>query len=496
MYRITYGSIHNLDDVAAFIEILNTLRHHSAVAARELFDRREEIFVTRAPGRLDVMGGIADYSGSLVLQLPLQEAIFAALQPDNSREVKIVSLCGENNKGANFFKMLLNDFERDKEPISYAEARALFRQNPNQNWAAYVAGAFPVLMRERQIRFKHGARILIASQVPEGKGVSSSAAIEVAVFNAVLAAFDISIEPREIALLCQKVENEVVGAPCGVMDQMAVECGEADKLLALLCQPAELQGMRSIPEEISVWGIDSGIRHSVGAGDYGSVRTGAFMGYRIIAELAGFRVEDTATEGVVRIDDPKWEGYAANLTPAEFEESYAAHLPEQITGKDFLARYRGITDIVTAVHPERKYAVLNPTAHPVYENARVHRFAELLSASVTESVLRELGELMYASHASYSACGLGSEGTDLLVELVRETGNAEELYGAKITGGGSGGTVAVLGRRGSDQAIAQIASQYARRTGYRPRLFAGSSPGAAAFGYLKLIGENEIKENI
>ena len=62
-------------------------------------------------------------------------------------------------------------------------------------------------MRERGVLFKQGARILIDSRVPEGKGVSSSAAIEVAVMNAVAAAFDISIAPREMALLCQMVEN-------------------------------------------------------------------------------------------------------------------------------------------------------------------------------------------------------------------------------------------------------------------------------------------------
>ena len=64
-----------------------------------------------------------------------------------------------------------------------------------------------------------------------------------------------------------------------------------------------------------------------------------------------------------------------------------------------------------------------------------------------------MGQMMAASHASYSACGLASEGTDLLVELVREAGPASGLYGAKITGGGSGGTVAILGRAGADAAV-------------------------------------------
>jgi L-arabinokinase len=93
-----------------------------------------------------------------------------------------------------------------------------------------------------------------------------------------------------------------------------------------------------------------------------------------------------------------------------------------------------------------------------------------------------LGSLMYDSHAGYGACGLGSPGTDRLVALVRAAGPAAGLYGARITGGGCGGTVAVLGRRDASAAIAHIVDAYEKGTGYRPHVFAGSSPGAAAFG--------------
>jgi L-arabinokinase len=89
---------------------------------------------------------------------------------------------------------------------------------------------------------------------------------------------------------------------------------------------------------------------------------------------------------------------------------------------------------------------------------------------------------MYESHASYGHCGLGSEGTDRLVALVRSEGQAAGLYGARITGGGSGGTVAVLGRRGAAPAIARVADAYEQKTGYRPHIFTGSSPGVMAFG--------------
>ena len=87
---------------------------------------------------------------------------------------------------------------------------------------------------------------------------------------------------------------------------------------------------------------------------------------------------------------------------------------------------------------------------------------------------------MDASHASYSACGLGSEGTDLLVKLVRDTGPQNGLYGAKITGGGSGGTVAVLGRADAAAAVDAIARRYTVISGRPAYVFRGSSPGAFA----------------
>jgi galactokinase len=483
MYQVVQGTLNNLPDTAAFIETLNQIGEQSVPEARRLFDEEAELVVTRAPGRLDVMGGIADYSGSLVLELPIREATFVALQRDPARRISVVSLSEDHTQEA-AFEISLADLESAGKPLEYETARAYFRREPARHWAAYVAGAFLVLMRERDVGFHEGARILIASRVPAGKGVSSSAALEVAVMQAVCAEFRIEIQSRELALLCQKVENLVVGAPCGIMDQMTAACGEANRLLPMLCQPAEVREMISIPEEIAFWGIDSGVRHSVAGADYASVRTGAFMGYRIIAELVGFAWKQTATAG--HIDDPRWGGYLANITPADFEQSFAAQLPERINGAEFLSRYQGTTDPVTRIEPTRNYAVRLPTAHPIYENERVRKYAELLAGVASELRLRLLGELMYQSHESYSACGLNSKRTDLLVKLVREAGPAQGLYGAKITGGGSGGTVAVLGQRSAGQAITRLSERYARETGHQPHVFAGSSPGSAGFGYIRL----------
>jgi L-arabinokinase len=112
----------------------------------------------------------------------------------------------------------------------------------------------------------------------------------------------------------------------------------------------------------------------------------------------------------------------------------------------------------------------------------VRTFRQLLLAPETEERRRLLGELMYQSHVSYGACGLGSPGTDRLVSLVRAKGAQNGLYGARITGGGCGGTVVVLGRADAWPAVSRVAAAYRAATGHDPQIFSGSSPGVASFG--------------
>ncbi len=469
MWHIESSEPAVLPDVERFLDVLN--------AHADFFSSNTPLVLARAPGRLDVMGGIADYSGSLVLELPLAAATFVAIQPTSEAHVVLWSITEENREDAAVISLPLDVLFPDDKPLEYAEAHALLTTDPKSAWIAYVAGVLVLLHREHGVVFEHGLRIFVASDVPIGKGVSSSAALEVATMQAVCEVSGLHLERREIALLCQNVENYIVGAPCGIMDQMTAACGEQHSLLALLCQPAELQPAVTLPSEIEVWGIDSGIRHAVTGADYGSVRVGAFMGYRIVAEQARLTAH-VQEQGHVLIDDLHWHGYLANITPSLWETTYREHVPVMLDGETFLTRYGGFTDPVTRVDPRRTYAVRQSTAHPIYEHARVKLFRDLLGEkNVSEEQLLRLGELMYQSHASYSACGLGSDGTDTLVELVRQAGPEAHLYGAKITGGGSGGTVAVLARRGSQEAIQRIASQYETKTAHRATVLGGSSPG-------------------
>jgi L-arabinokinase len=444
------------------------------------FEKNAPLVIARAPGRLDVMGGIADYSGSLVLEWPIREATFAAVQAAPQPGLKLLSASAED-AGKRVFEI-------DAPTLSqlmggdYAAARCFFARDASLQWAAYVVGVLLVLKRERGLAADGGLTIFVESRVPEGKGVSSSAALEVAVMQALAGLLETSLDGAELARLCQMAENFVVGAPCGIMDQMTCALGQQDALLCLLCQPAQVQGFITLPRSIGFWGIDSGIRHAVSGSDYTAVRTGAFMGYGLIAEIAGLKSLGITAGGVKQISDSRWSGFLANLSVDEFDRDFAPHLPTSMGGDEFLARHGGTIDLVTRVDAGRRYEILQPTAHPIYENARVRRFAALLEVDASESARRAMGELMYASNDSYTACGLGSDGTDMLVELVRAGGPASGLYGAKITGGGSGGTVAILGRAEAGEAVAEVARRYGQASGNKPYLFAGSSPGACRFG--------------
>jgi L-arabinokinase len=537
-FEILHGDVMGLTDTMTFLNSLAELdelndagknstekRHiRERVAAGTLFNWEEDIIVARAPGRLDVVGGIADYSGSLVLQMPIREACHVAVQsihPSKQRlwkhaqarkqdkcqvskpVLQIVSYGSELSNRAPTFDMDISDFMDGDQPISYEKAKSFFAKDPAQKWAAYVAGTILVLMKELGVRFENSISLLVSSAVPEGKGVSSSASVEVASMSAIAAAHGLDISPKKLALLCQKVENNVVGAPCGVMDQMTSACGEADKLLAMVCQPAEVLGLVDIPSHIRFWGIDSGIRHSIGGADYGSVRIGAFMGRKMVKTTASSMLSQSNGPNSDEVDDVSVElleseaslDYLCNLAPHRYESLYVKMLPDTLSGEAFLKKYVDHNDPVTVIDKKRNYGVKASARHPIYENFRVKAFKALLSSAVSADQLNSLGELMYQCHYSYSACGLGSDGTDRLVQLVQESQHSKmsesadgTLFGAKITGGGSGGTVCVIGRNclRSSEHILQIQERYKKATGYMPYVFEGSSPGAGKFGHLRI----------
>lgn len=422
------------------------------------FKKTQIIYTASAPGRMDVMGGIADYSGSWVLQMPIREQTSAKVA---FREDGLLRVFSKNIESS--FEIPLVEL-----PQEYTTAHDMFSQNKEVSWAAYPVGCLIVLANEKGISLTQGIDLYLQSEVPIGKGVSSSAALEIATMRALQKLFSLEFQGTEMTVLAQMAENLVAGASCGLMDQLASAYGQPGHLLPIQCQPDRLLPLIPMPKGIHFVGLDSGVRHAVSGASYVDVRTAAFMGYSIIAAAEGIRGKTLVK--AARKELP-FNGYLCNISVGIFEEKYRNCLPVSITGADFLEKYGGIVDPITEVDPSKIYQIRNCTQHPVFENERVLEFMELLrQPTLSDTGFQRLGELMYQSHESYSACGLGNNRTDKLVDMVDSAGTASGVFGAKITGGGSGGTVCVLCRGEEGVATAKrIFEDYEQRAGKRLR---------------------------
>lgn len=475
-----------LADVTPFIE---TIR--AQTGAEKFFQPRKTIYLSRAPGRLDLMGGNDDYTGGLVFETTIREATRVAVQLRDDTRVRLLNPQMREQNWDALVECSLADLATESGMKSLEAVRDFINADPRQQWIAYVVGALYLLKKEFPAMITRGVSILLESEVPLGKGVSSSAALEVAAMKALGAAFGIQIEGAQLALWTQWVENAIAQSASGVMDQITVVLGDQDHFVPLVCQPCQPEPLVRLPAPLRIWGIDSGVRHSVAGIAYEAARAATFMGYRLICDWENLPTTYDDTGALPRYTEPRWNGYLANLDLATYRAQYETRLPEKMRGADFTAKYPVHLDPFTPVRPEVDYPVRGCTRYAVEENYRVHLFVELLmnkQTPLTPRTMTLLGELMYESHQGYTECGLGSEATDLIVKLVRAEGKQNELYGAKITGGGAGGTVAILGTLNakSAEAFRRVAANFHALTGRAPYIFEGSSVGADRFGVVEL----------
>jgi galactokinase len=476
-------------DLLALQPVPKLLERARAELAADFDFSGGKIRISRAPGRLDVMGGIADYTGSMVCEATLDRAAAVALSSRADRNVQVFSFNLFDEHQPFTFRIPLDSLANH----SIDELRNELNQ-PGRRWAGYLVGCLAILHERGLVNLKNpkltGMNLALLSTVPLGAGVSSSAAIEVAAMMNFLDHLGIRGETDEmsVAAMCQTVENRVVGAPCGIMDQVSSCAGQAGCLLRMICQPHELLPPLVLPAGIRVLGINSNVKHNVGGGMYGRTRCAAFMGHRMILE----KIRELGIAGGKILQGDPMNGYLANLDPDDYKKFFRSYLPETIDGKTFLARYGSTIDQATRVEPNTIYHVQQATDHHVLEARRVKNFVTYLETAAhlpprSKEQGRELdkaGHLMYASHQSYTNDALlGAEECDLLVALARQREPAG-LYGAKITGGGSGGTVAILADQTekADAAIAEIMTEYEKQTNKKPEAFVGTSPGAWAVG--------------
>jgi L-arabinokinase len=460
--------------MSAFIETVAKLR-----AEQRFFSPARPVFISRAPGRLDLMGGNVDYTGGLVFQSTIREATWAAAQ---QRDDGSIVFWNPQMKEEGWSDRV--EFEFD-QLTSVEAVKQLVNAGAEIRWTAYVLGAFWLLRQQNPEAVLSGCSVYIDSDVPLNKGVSSSAAVEVSVMKAAAASYGINLNGIELAEACQWVENVVADSACGIMDQAASVLGDQEHILPLLCQPCLPRALVKLPTGLRCWAIDSGVRHAVTGIEYEAARAAAFIGYRMICEWEGLPIEKELSGRIPRFADPRWNGYLSDVAPSVFRSRYEHHLPERVSGDELLALNKVHPDPFTTVRSDVTYRVRACTRYAVEENQRICLFIELARGSETEPLkeaFRQMGELMFQSHWSYTETGLGCEATDQLIEMVRSHCGRGMLYGAKITGGGAGGTVAVLGSADGEGAFREVVAEYASARSFAPYVFEGSSAGADRYG--------------
>jgi galactokinase len=400
-----------------------------------------------APGRLDFLGGVADYSGSLVLQMPIRAKTRVAITPLAEPRLELAS----EQEGA---AMLPLPPRALLEPAGeVASLRAWLDEHQAPHWARYPVGCFLLFCQAQDWRPPAGLRFTIASEVPVSMGVSSSAALEVATLRALEEMSSHRFQGTALARLAQRAENDLVGAPCGLMDQLAAAHGIRGALLPILCRPDILDEPVPLPAGAIVVGWPSGVRHAVSASPYATARTAAFMGKKILESALACSLT-----------------HVTELTPDQVAETGESILPLALLGRAFLARYSGVDDPLSRIDPGQEYPVWAAVSFPIKENFRGDAAVRLLRGvrpDNRQQTLIAVGELMYESHAGYGAMGLGCPETDVMVQTVRERGPSQGFYGARVSGGGSGGTVVVLLEADALSELEQLAANLS---------FTGSSP--------------------
>ena len=443
------------------------------------FSAKSAVYISRAPGRLDLMGGNVDYTGGLVFESTIREATWAAAQRRIDTQI---DFWNPQMKGLGSLDRVVFDLEN----LSSEEAvKRLVNTSAEVRWTAYVLGAFYLLRNRYPERVTTGASIYIASDVPHNKGVSSSAAVEVAVMKAAAACYGIDLHGVVLAEACQWVENAIADSACGIMDQAASVMGDEGYVLPILCQPCLVRPLVKLPAGLRCWAIDSGIRHAVTGIEYEAARAASFIGYRMICEWENLPIRKDDSGRIPRYTDPQWHGYLSNVVPSVFRSRYEHRLPSSVSGAEILSFNRIHPDPFTSIRPDVMYRVRACTRYAIEENQRVELFVELARASCETPSLtafRQMGELMFQSHWSYTECGLGCEETDQLIELVRQHSDSDQLFGAKITGGGAGGTVAILGSVEGARSFQKVVDAYAEMHSFQPYVFQGSSIGADRYG--------------
>ena len=368
-------------------------------AFRERFGTEPEV-VVQAPGRVNLIGEHTDYNDGFVLPLALERATYLALRRRDDTQVIAVSL----GRGETTFD--LTELQR------------------GQGWAEYLKGVAWALQEDGFTL--SGWEGVLASDVPGGAGLSSSAALELAVMQAFSVASAFAWEPKRMAKLAQRAENEWVGAQTGIMDQLISACGEAGSALLIDCRTLATTPV-PVPAGTAIIVMDTATRHSHVDSGYNDRR-------RQCEEAAAFF-------GVPALRD--------------------------VSEAQFRAREANLSE------PARRRA-----RHIITENDRTVAAAEAMGRGDAET----LGRLMSESHTSMrDDFEISSPELDQMVSLAQAEA---ACYGARMTGGGFAGCAVALVREDAVDGFNEaVAAAYKEATGLEPTLYVCHGAAGASVVY-------------
>ena len=435
-------------------------------------------FVAHAPGRLNVMGGIADYSGALVLMVPLDEHVCVGVQRRDDDKISIESAGGANSGSGEPARIALSEIQgKNGIPIDH---RVLREQLADWNKASRcVLGLLVEARRSEMISdFAGGLTVVVGSAADDEGSAGWEAALAAATLVATAQAYEAKLDPQQASQVCQRVQTDWFDWPVGVADAVCALIGEPLTLTQLRCDPCSVAGSLPMPADLALLAVDCGTTQTDARLKYTRVRTAAFMGRALVDRIVQ---HDGGEQGW-------WDGYLSRITINDYVDRFRDRIPTKMKGKEFLERFGETGDPLTRIEPGFMYKIRSRTEHHIYEHARASQFVECLSRAIRtgeDRGLAEAGDLMYASHWSYGQrCGLGDVNTDLLVSQIRKHGEGADIFGAKICGRGCGGLVAVL-MRATDRAEGALAAamqDYESKAGEGARLIRGSLPGAMVAG--------------
>ncbi|HTS74960.1 MAG TPA: galactokinase [Bryobacteraceae bacterium] len=365
--------------------------------------RRPATRVFRAPGRVNLIGEHTDYNGGFVMPAAIDLATYVAVEARDDRELLVSS----------------ENFDQPRQfPLNDPDARA------EGAWSDYVRGVAVTL--ERAGFHLRGATLSIRSDVPVGSGLSSSAALEVACAQALLAVSGTSLPGPELARLCQRAENEFVGVQCGIMDQFASCCGRADHAMLLDCRSFAWR-MIPLPARVRLVICDTKVRRQLQSGDYNHRRAECEQGVRMLQSV-----------------DPS----IRSLRDASLAILERARLPEIIHRR---------------------------CRHVIKENSRTLRAAEALESDD----LALFGRLMSESHESLrDDYQVSCPELDLMVRIAQALPG---VYGSRMTGAGFGGcTLALLDQERAAEFARKITDEYQRTTAINLDVWTCRTAGGAS----------------